>query len=130
MVDPGTPALNGKAIRNSHRLLDKDKTGPSIDLYLFTAADHRYRCSSASISARCRTRSMTPDQNPKTSDPRTDTRSPNSGPGFGHLMPNLLSAGLRCGDLLLGDVDPDYPGGSQWHPHRSSSTRSGETRPR
>src|SRR5258708_39808518 len=41
MVDPGTPALNGKAIRKQGTIyLDKDKAGPSIELliYLPTAA--------------------------------------------------------------------------------------------
>jgi hypothetical protein len=39
MVDPGTPALNGKAIRKQVTIyLDKDKTGPSIDLLIYLPA--------------------------------------------------------------------------------------------
>ena len=40
MVDPGTPALNGKAIRKQVTIyLNKDKTGPSIDLLIYLPAE-------------------------------------------------------------------------------------------
>ena len=39
MVDKGTPALNGKAIRKQVTIyLNKDKTGPSIDLLIYLPA--------------------------------------------------------------------------------------------
>jgi (4-O-methyl)-D-glucuronate---lignin esterase len=39
MVDPGTPALNGKAVRKQVTIyLNKDKTGPSIDLLIYLPA--------------------------------------------------------------------------------------------
>jgi hypothetical protein len=117
MVDPGTPALNGKAIRKQVTIyLDKDKTGPSIDLliYLPAAASKPVPMFFSINFGAVQNAVGDPGiKSEKTWDPKTNTRvTPTAARGFGHLdAEDLLNAGFGVATFYYGDVDPDYPGG-------------------
>lgn len=117
MVDPGTPALNGKAIRKQVTIyLDKEKTGPSIDLliYLPAAASKPVPMFFSINFGAVQNAVGDPGiKSEKTWDPKTNTRvTPTAARGFGHLdAEDLLNAGFGVATFYYGDVDPDYPGG-------------------
>ena len=73
----------------------------------------RCRCSSASISAPCRTRSMTPASHPrKPGTPKPIPSHPRRRPvASATLTPSFLDAGIGVATYYYGDVDPDYPAG-------------------
>jgi hypothetical protein len=117
MVDPGTPALNGKAIRKQVTIyLDKDKTGPSIDLLIYLpAAATKPVPMLLSINFGAVQNAVDDPgiKSEKTWDPKTNTRvTPPAARGFGHIdAEDLLNAGFGVATFYYGDVDPDYPTG-------------------
>jgi hypothetical protein len=117
MVDPGTPALNGKAIRKQVTIyLDKDKTGPSIDLLIYLPAAATKPVPmffSINFGAVQNAVNDPGIKSEKTWDPKTNTRvTPPAARGFGHIdAEDLLNAGFGVATFYYGDVDPDYPGG-------------------
>jgi hypothetical protein len=117
MVDPGTLALNGKAIRKQVTIyLDKDKTGPSIDLLIYlpaAAAKPVPMFFSINFGAVQNAVDDPGIKSEKTWDPKTNTRvTPPAARGFGHIdAEDLLNAGFGVATFYYGDVDPDYPGG-------------------
>ena len=117
MVDPGTPALSGKAIRKQVTIyLNKDKTGPSIDLLIYLPAAATgpvpmfFSINFGAVQDAVGDPGI---KSEKTWDPKTNTRvTPPAARGFGHLDAEaLLSAGFGVATFYYGDVDPDYPGG-------------------
>jgi hypothetical protein len=117
MVDPGTPALNGKAIRKQVTIyLNRDKTGPSIDLLIYLPAAATQPVPmffSINFSAVQNAVDDPGIKSEKTWDPKTNTRvTPPAARGFGHIdAEDLLNAGFGVATFYYGDVDPDYPGG-------------------
>ncbi|WP_260740134.1 glucuronyl esterase domain-containing protein [Tunturiibacter lichenicola] len=120
VVDKGTPALNGKAIRKQVTIyLNKDKqdkTGPSIDLLIYLpAAAHKPVPMLLSINFGAVQNAVDdPGIKPETVwDPKTNTRiAPSSGHNFGHIDAEaLIDAGIGVATFYYGDVDPDYPAG-------------------
>lgn len=117
MVDPGTPALNGKAIRKQVTIyFNKDKTGPSIDLLIYLPAAATKPVPmffSINFGAVQNAVDDPGIKSEKTWDPKTNTRvTPPAARGFGHLdAEDLLNAGFGVATFYYGDVDPDYPGG-------------------
>jgi hypothetical protein len=117
IVDKGTPALNGKAIRKQVTIyLNKDKTGPSIDLliYLPAAATKPVPMFFSINFGVVQNAVDDPGIKPETAwDPKTNTRiTPPAGPGFGHIdAEDLLDAGFGVATYYYGDIDPDYPAG-------------------
>ena len=117
MVDPGTPALNGKAIRKQVTIyLDKDKTGPSIDLLIYLPAAATKPVPmffSINFGAVQNAVDDPGIKSEKTWDPKTNTRvTPPAARGFGHIdAEDLLNAGFGLATFYYGDVDPDYPTG-------------------
>jgi hypothetical protein len=117
VVDAGTPALNGKAIRKQVTIyLSKDKTGPSIDLliYLPDAATKPVPMFFSINFGPVQNAVKDPGVKPETAwDPKTNTRiMPTVDRGFGHIdVEALLDAGYGVATYYYGDVDPDYPDG-------------------
>ena len=114
IVDKGTPALNGKAIRKQVTIyLNKEKTGPSIDLliYLPAAATKPVPMFFSINFGAVQNAVDDPGIKPETVwDPKTNTRiAPPAGRGFGRIdAAALLDAGIGVATYYYGDVDPDY----------------------
>ena len=117
IVDKGTPALNGKAIRKQVTIyLTKDKTGPSIDLliYLPSAATKPVPMFFNINFGAVQNAVDDPGIKPETVwDPKTNTRiTPPAGRGFGRIdAEDLLEAGFGVATYYYGDIDPDYLAG-------------------
>src|SRR5580698_1694746 len=117
IVDKGTPALNGKAIRKQVTIyLNKEKTGPSIDLliYLPAAATKPVPMFFSINFGAIQNAVDDPGIKAETVwDPKTNTRiAPPAGRGFGRIDAEaLLDAGFGVATYYYGDVDPDYLSG-------------------
>jgi hypothetical protein len=117
VVDKGTPAFNGKAIRKQVTIyLNKEKTGPSIDLliYLPSAATKPAPMFFSINFGALQNAVDDPGIKPETVwDSKTNTRiAPPAGRGFGRIDTEaLLDAGFGVATYYYGDVDPDYPEG-------------------
>jgi hypothetical protein len=117
VVDKGTPAFNGKAIRKQVTIyLNKEKTGPSIDLliYLPSAATKPAPMFFSINFGALQNAVDDPGIKPETVwDSKTNTRiAPPAGRGFGRIDAEaLLDAGFGVATYYYGDVDPDYPEG-------------------
>jgi hypothetical protein len=116
VFDKGTPALNGKAIRKQVTIyLNKEKTGPSIDLVIYLpAAANKPVPMLLSINFGAVQRAVDdPGVKPETVwDPKTNKRVAPSGRNLGHVDAEaLLDAGFGVATFYYGDVDPDYPEG-------------------
>jgi len=117
IVDKGTPALNGKAIRKQVTIyLTKDKTGPSIDLliYLPSAASKPVPIFFSINFGAVQNAVDDSEIKPETVwDPKTNTRiAPPAGRGFGRInAEDLLDAGFGVATYYYGDIDPDYLAG-------------------
>ena len=117
VVDKGTPALNGKAIRKQVTIyLNKDKTGPSIDLLIYLpSAAHKPVPMLLSINFGAVQNAVDdPGIKPETVwDAKTNTRiSASLTRQFGHIDAEaLLDAGFGVATFYYGDVDLDYPAG-------------------
>ncbi len=114
IVDKGTPALNGKAIRKQVTIyLNKDKTGPSIDLliYLPAAASKPVPMFFSINFGAVQNAVDDPGIKPETVwDPKTNTRiTPPAGGGHGRInAQDLLDAGFGVATYYYGDIEPDY----------------------
>ncbi len=117
IVDKGTPALGGKAIRKQVTIyLNKEKAGPSIALliYLPAAATKPVPMLFSINFGAVQNAVDDPGIKPETVwDPKTNTRiPPPAGRGFGHIDAEaLLDAGFGVATYYYGDIDPDYPDG-------------------
>jgi len=117
IVDRGTPALNGKAIRKQVTIyLNREKTGPAIDLliYLPAAASKPVPMFFSINFGAVQNAVEDPGIKPETIwDPKTNTRiSPPAGRGFGRVdAVDLLDAGFGVATYYYGDIEPDYPAG-------------------
>jgi hypothetical protein len=117
VVEKGTPALGGKAIRRMVTIyLTKDKTGPSIDLliYLPAAATKPVPMFFSINFGAVQNAVDDPGIKPETVwDAKTNTRiAPPAGRGFGRLdVEPLLEAGFGVATYYYGDIDPDYLNG-------------------
>jgi hypothetical protein len=117
VLDSGTPALQGKAIRKQVTIyLNKDKTGPAIDLLIYLPAAATKPVPmffSINFGAVQNAVDDPGIKSEKTWDPKTNTRvTPTAARGFGHLDAEaLLNAGFGVATFYYGDVDPDYPNG-------------------
>jgi hypothetical protein len=117
IVDKGTPALNGKAIRKQVTIyLNKDKTGPAIDLliYLPAAATKPVPMFFSINFGAVQNAVNDPGIKPETVwDPKTNTRiAPPAGRGFGRInAEDLLDAGFGVATYYYGDIEPDYLAG-------------------
>jgi hypothetical protein len=117
IVDPGTPALNGKAIRKQVTIyLNREKTGQAINLliYLPAAASKAvpmfFSINFGAVQNAVEDSGIKPET---VWDPKTNTRiSPPAGRGFGRINAvDLLDAGYGVATYYYGDIDPDYPAG-------------------
>ncbi len=117
IVDQGTPALNGRAIRKQVTIyLNKDKSGPSIDLLIYlpaSATEPVPMFLSINFGAVQDAVDDPGIKSEKTWDPKTNTRiTPAAARGFGHIdVKDLLDAGFGVATFYYGDIDPDYPAG-------------------
>ncbi len=117
VVDAGTPALNGKALRKQITIsFSKDKTGPSIDLlvYLPAAATKPVPMFFSINFGPLQYAVKDPGIKPETAwDPKTNLRvMPSVDRGFGNIDAEaLLDAGYGVATYYYGDIDPDYPEG-------------------
>jgi hypothetical protein len=117
VVDKGTPALNGKAIRKQITIyLNREKSGPSIDLliYLPTAASKPVPMFFTINFGAVQTAVDDPGIKPESVwDPKSHTRiTPPAARGFGHIdAEGLLDAGFGVATFYYGDIDPDDPAG-------------------
>jgi len=114
VFDKGTPALNGKALRKQVMIyLDKEKTGPSIQLLMYLPAKATKPVPmffSINFGA-VQNAVEDPGIKPETVwNPKTNTRTPPStGRGFGRLnVEAMLDSGIGVATFYYGDVDPDY----------------------
>ncbi len=117
VVDKGTPALNGKAIRKQITIyLNKDKTGPTIDLLIYLPAAATkpvpmfFSINFGVVQNAVDDSGIKPET---VWDPKTNTRiTPPAGRGFGRIDAGaLLDAGFGVATYYYGDVDPDYLSG-------------------
>ena len=114
VVDKGTPALNGKAIRKQVTIyLTKDKSGPNIDLLIYLpAAAKKPVPMFFSINFNAVQNAVDdPGIKPETVwDAKTNTRIVPTVRGFGGRLEvePLLDAGFGVATYYYGDIDPDY----------------------
>src|ERR1700728_2598685 len=117
IVDRGTSALNGEAIRKEVTIyLNREKTGPAIHLliYLPAAASKPVPIFFSINFGAVQNAIEDPGIKPETVwDPKTNIRiSPPAGRNFGRIdAADLLDAGFGVATYYYGDIDPDYPGG-------------------
>src|SRR6202453_979627 len=134
VVEQGTPALNGKAIRKQITIyLSKDKTWPKIDLLMYLPATATkpvpvlLSINFGAVSNAVDDPGVKPGE---VWDPKTNTRIPAvKGKGFGRLeVEPLLDAGFGVATFYYGDVEPDYPTGFS-NGIRARYLKPGETQP-
>jgi hypothetical protein len=134
VVEQGTPALNGKAIRKRVTIyLAKDKTWPKIELLMYLPAAARkpvpvlLSINFGAVSNALDDPGVKPGE---VWDPKTNTRIPAvKGKGFGRLdVEPLLDAGFGVAAFYYGDVEPDYPTGFS-NGIRARYLKPGQTQP-
>jgi hypothetical protein len=117
VTDQGTPALNGKAIREQVTIsFSKDLSWPRIHLLIYLpATQHKpvpmfFTINFSAVQNAVDDPGITPDE---VWDPKTNTRiEPPKGRGFGRIdVEPLLDAGFGVATFYYGDIDPDYPSG-------------------
>jgi hypothetical protein len=117
VLEKGTPALNGKAIRKQVTIyLSKDKSGQAIHLVLYLPAAVKrpvpmlLSINFGAVQNAVDDPGITAQQ---VWDAKTNTRiMPPAGRGFGRLnVGPLLDAGFGVATFYYGDVDPDYLNG-------------------
>ena len=117
VTDEGTPALNGKAIREQVTIsFSNDPSWPRIHLLIYLpAAQHKpvpmfFTINFGAVQNAVDDPGITPDE---VWDPKTNTRiEPPKGRGFGRIdVEPLLDAGFGVATFYYGDIDPDYPSG-------------------
>jgi hypothetical protein len=116
-TDPGTPALNGKAIRKQVTIsFSKDPSWPKIHLLVYLPANVNkpvpvlLSINFGAVSQSVEDPGIAPDE---VWDPKTHTRiSPSKGRNFGRLdVEPLLEVGIGVATFYYGDLDPDFPEG-------------------
>lgn len=117
VTDKGTPALDGKALREQVTIsFSKDPSWPKIHLLMYVPADAKkpvpllLSINFGAVQAAVEDPGITPETvwNPKTNE----RVMPPPGRGFGRLnAAALLDAGFGIATFYYGDVDPDYPDG-------------------
>ncbi|MBB5057541.1 hypothetical protein HDF16_002247 [Granulicella aggregans] len=120
VVDKGTPALNGKAIRKQVTIyFNKEKTGPAIDLLIYLPANATkpvpmlFSINFGAVQNAVDDPGIIPE---KVWDPKTHARivppQPPAGHNFGHIDAEaLIDAGFGVATYYYGDIDPDYQQG-------------------
>jgi hypothetical protein len=117
VIDKGTPALKGKAIRKQVTIyLNQEKTGPAIDLLIYLPAAATkpvpmlFSINFGAVQRAVDDPGIIPE---KVWDPKTNTRiDPPTGRNFGHIDAGaLIAAGFGVATYYYGDIDPDYPAG-------------------
>jgi hypothetical protein len=114
VFDKGTPALDGKALRKQVMIyLDKEKTGPSIQLVMYLPANATKAVPMLLSINFGAVQNAVEDPGIKAEtvwNPKTNTRTPPpAGRGFGRLnVAALLDAGIGVATFYYGDIDPDY----------------------
>jgi hypothetical protein len=114
--DPGTPALDGKALRRQVTIyFNGDKSGPKADLLLYLPAAARGKVPvllNIGFSANSNTVDD-PGVKPGEIWNREKKRVPAAaGRAFGRLnVTKFLDAGFGVATIYYGDVDPDFAGG-------------------
>ena len=117
VVDKGTPALNGIAIRKEINIhLSKDPAWPVIHLLEYIPANAKkpvpmfFSINFGAIQNAVEDSGITPE---KVWSPKTNTLiAPPTGRGFGRLnVQPILDAGIGVATFYYGDIDPDYPEG-------------------
>jgi hypothetical protein len=117
VVDKGTPALNGTAIRKEINIhLSKDPSWPVIHLLEYIPANAKkpvpmfFSINFGAIQNAVEDPGITPE---KVWSPKTNTLIvPPAGRGFGRLnVQPILDAGIGVATFYYGDVDPDYAEG-------------------
>jgi hypothetical protein len=117
VFDPGTPALNGKAIRKQVVIwLNKEKTGPHINLveYLPAKAGKPSPVLLSINFGAIQNAVDDPGIRPiQVWDPKTNTKiDASQSRNFGRLNADiLLDAGIGLATFYYGDIDPDYTEG-------------------
>lgn len=134
VIDKGTPALGGKAIRKQVMIyLNREKTGPAIDLLIYLPANAKKAVPmffSINFGA-VQNAVEDPGIKPETVwDVKTNRRiAPPAGRGFGRLDAEaLLDAGIGVATYYYGDIDPDYATGFQ-NGIRAVYLKKGQTEP-
>lgn len=117
VTDQGTPALDGKALREQVTIsFSKDPSWPKIHLVVYVPAGAKkpvpmlLSINFGAVQAAVNDPGITPEMvwNPKTNE----RMAPPPGPGFGKLnAAALLDAGFGIATFYYGDVDPDYEEG-------------------
>lgn len=120
IVDKGTPALNGKAIRKQVTIyLNKEKTGPAIDLLIYLPANATkpvpmlFSINFGAVQNAVDDPGIIPE---KVWDPKIHARivppPPTAGHNFGHIDAEaLIDAGFGVATYYYGDIDPDFTEG-------------------
>jgi hypothetical protein len=117
MVDKGTPALNGTAIRKEINIhLSKDPSWPVIHLLEYIPANAKkpvpmfFSINFGAIQNAVEDPGITPE---KVWSPKTNALIvPPAGRGFGRLnVQPILDAGIGVATFYYGDIDPDYAEG-------------------
>jgi hypothetical protein len=117
VTDPGTPALNGKAIRKQVTIsFSDDKSWPTINLLIYLPAAATkpvpmfFSINFGAVQNAVEDAGIKPDE---IWDPKTNTKiAPPKGHGFGRLnVEPFLDAGIGVATYYYGDIDPDYPEG-------------------
>ncbi len=117
VTDPGTPALDGKAIRKQVTIsFSKDPSWPKIHLLIYLPADAKkpvpmlFSINFGAVQNAVDDPGITPEE---VWDPKTNTKVfPREGSVYGHIDAEpLLAAGLGVATFYYGDVDPDYAQG-------------------
>ncbi len=132
VVEKGTPALGGKAIRKQITIhLSKDPAAPEIHLLVYLPAASSkpvpmfFSINFGAIQNAVDDPGITPQ---KVWDPKTNTLiAPPAGRGFGRLnVEPFLDAGIGVATFYYGDVDPDYlnaaPNGIRAHLRKPGQT--------
>jgi hypothetical protein len=116
-TDPGTPALNGKAIRKQITIsFSKDPSWPRLHLLVYLPANAKkpvpvlLSINFGAVSQAVDDPGIHPDE---IWDPKTNTKIPaTKGRSFGRLQVEpFLEAGIGVATFYYGDIDPDYPEG-------------------
>ncbi len=117
LVDKGTPALDGKAVRKQVTInLSKDPTAPKIHLLVYLPAAAKkpvpmlLSISFSAASSAVDDPGVIPGE---IWDPKTNTKIPASqGRSFGKIpVTTFLDAGIGVATFYYGDIDPDYLNG-------------------
>lgn len=133
VFDKGTPALNGKAIRQQVTIhFSRDKAGPKMDLLVYLPAEARKPVPVLLNLSFTANSNVVDDPGIKPGEvwgrDKKRIAAP-KGSNFGKLdvLP-FLAGGIGVATVYYGDIDPDFPGGIQ-HGIRALYLKPGQTEP-